>query len=96
MGEHSDFSVSRGVLLVYLFVLLSNLEVTACAPIQVWLPILNNPIKRVKLKMESIKRRFIQWPPWEEEGRDPADLLSLFLGPDVRSKFKQRAKDVPT
>lgn len=91
VDEHSDFSVSRGALLAHPFVLLSNLEVTACAPIQVWSPILRKQL-RAKLKMESIKRRFIQWPHREEGGGDPADLISLSSGPDVRSKFNREPR----
>lgn len=39
----------------------NNLGLTACVPSQVWPPVLNRRVKRVKLIVKSRKRRFIQW-----------------------------------
>lgn len=48
--------------------LLSDLEVTNCAPNQNWPPILNKPIKRAKLKVEGRKEGRL-WEGRRREGR---------------------------
>lgn len=67
--------------------------VSTCAPRQVCIPILNKQIKRARRKVKNKRGRFIQWGHIGKRNKAIQQTLQAHLcGPEMRSKFKQRAK----